>query len=283
MIRGLLAFAAVCIVFPPADLVARTLVRALAAVGPERWRHAVMLRWQNAVVAFILGVLRVPGGARVDIEASIDAQRDAGAVSAGATGGGDPGGAAAPAGRLIVCNHQSLLDIPAVIRVVRGDWPLFVTRERYRRRIPLVSVMLRLYGHTFVRQGARDPGLLERLARFAARATHPVVVFPEGHRTRDGRPLPWKTAGLRAILGARRWRVHLLVVDGLWRSVSVGEFLRELPRVRGRVVEVGTFDFDPRRDDVVAFVEMLRARQVDALERLRGAGDGPAGEVNVAG
>ncbi len=260
MIRGLVAFACVSVLFPLADLVARTLVRALASVGSPRWRHAVMLRWQNAMVGAVFGILRWVGGARVRVEARIE---------------GGPG-------HLIVGNHQSLLDIPAVMRALRGDWPLFVTRERYRRRIPLVSIMLRMYGHVFVRQGSRDPAQLERLREFARNAQHPVVVFPEGHRTRTGELLPWKKAGLRAILQTRPWTVHLLVIDGLWRSVSIGEFVRELPHVRARVVEAGTFRFDPGRDDADAFIERLRRTQAEALERLRRDAS-PTPEVHVAG
>jgi 1-acyl-sn-glycerol-3-phosphate acyltransferase len=202
------------------------------------------------MVGPFLGIVRRLGGARLDVEPRVPCQ----------------------AGHLIVSNHQSLLDIPILFATVPDGYPLMIARERYARGIPAVSYAIRFYGHLTVRPGTGDPSQLAVLHRAALEADRPVVIFPEGHRTRDGEMRPWKTSGLVTLLRARPWRVHAVVIDGLWQALSVGEFVRKIPSVRARVVEAESFDFDPERDDAGAAVARLRERMCDTLHALRGAG-----------
>jgi 1-acyl-sn-glycerol-3-phosphate acyltransferase len=249
-VRGMVTFAVIGIHFLVTDLLMRIIVTPLVRLFPRR-RVAVLSFWQQRVMLRpFMAIVRRMGGARLDVEPSLPCEP----------------------GLLIVSNHQSLLDIPILSAVFPEGYPLMVARERYGRGVPLISYAIRLYGHLLVRPGHGDPRQLETLREAAQSADRPLLIFPEGHRTRDGEMRPWKTSGLAVLLGARRWRVHAVVIDGLWQALSVPEFVREIPSVRARVVEAGAYDFDPATDDVDAFVTQLRERMCDTLHALRGAG-----------
>jgi hypothetical protein len=121
-----------------------------------------------------------------------------------------------------------------------------------------------------------DPGApigpqTEALERVARETPHPLVLYPEGTRTRDGEVGAWKTGALRAILGARSWDVHLLVVDGFWRSARWSEFVSNVGRIRGRTTRMGPFRSPPPGEDPEPFVSEMRARMCARLAAMRAA------------
>src|SRR5439155_3181188 len=114
---------------------------------------------------------------------------------------------------LIVMNHQSLLDIPTVVLMVDPYVCRFVARHRYRRFVPSVSLCMRLLGCPIIDPDNRKAAL--RTMRQAARdQAHGLLVFPEGHRTRDGEIQPFHAAGLEIMLRERLLPVYLVVTDG---------------------------------------------------------------------
>src|SRR5690606_29027752 len=92
--------------------------------------------------------------------------------------------------------------------------PRIVTRARYARGKPLISHMVRLYQYPVVDPRATVRGHLTRIAQAARDSPVPIVLYPEGTRTRDGSLGEWREAGLRAILAERRWTVYMMVADG---------------------------------------------------------------------
>ena len=178
-------------------------------------------------------------------------------------------GIPAQPGLLVLMNHQSLLDIPLVFACFTDGYPMVVTRERYRTGYPLVSHMIRLYGHPTVRPGEHAAVQLEALRRTAATCDRPVVIYPEGSRTRDGEVRPFKTAGLKAILSARRWSVHVVVGDGLWAMARVGGFVGHVSSARIHLEDAGPFAFDPEKDDVDTFCAAMEKEMVRKLAEMR--------------
>ncbi len=174
------------------------------------------------------------------------------------------------AGTLIVMNHQSLLDIPMAVQACSPGYPLFVTRARYAKGIPLISHMLRLYDHPLVHPGRGGRRQLVELARRAVTMEVPLLIFPEGGRTRDGQVRPFQPGGLQAILSARPWNVYLMVVDGFWQCARIGDFTAGVSQVDAKVSRLGPFAFDPAQDDRDAFAQDMRDRLVAELARLRG-------------
>jgi 1-acyl-sn-glycerol-3-phosphate acyltransferase len=176
----------------------------------------------------------------------------------------------AQGGILIVSNHQSLVDIVVAFLCVPDAYPQMVAHYRYMRGIPLVSHMLRLYGHIPVYPGRKGRVEIERLGELARAAEHPIVIYPEGHRTPDGEIQRWKRAGLQAFLSARPWTVHVLVVDGLWKSARLPDFIRTVTRIRCRAEAVGPFEYDGTgQENHDEFIDRLERAMCDKLAQMR--------------
>jgi 1-acyl-sn-glycerol-3-phosphate acyltransferase len=204
----------------------------------------------RAMAIHVLWILRVVGGVKIDDRARI------------------PG----VEGVLVISNHQSLLDIPIVVRAIVDSHPRIVTRRRYARRIPLISLLLRLSRSPFVDSKTPLEAQLASLAEVARTTEQPIVIFPEGHRSKDGRVRPFKRAGLGAILAARPWSVYLVAVDGLWRAGKFVHLASSLSNLRGRVVSSGPIAWPGPGADAGAFIDEMERRLTADLERMRSEG-----------
>jgi 1-acyl-sn-glycerol-3-phosphate acyltransferase len=130
--------------------------------------------------------------------------------------------------------------------------------------------MISLYGHIPVQPGRTGRSELEALRKIARASTLPILIYPEGHRTRDGEIRPWKRAGLDTFLSTREWSVYVVVVDGLWHVARLTDFVRNISRVRCRVEAVGPFQYDGRnRAGHDEFVNELHRVMCDKLRDMR--------------
>lgn len=248
MLRGTLALVCISVQFLLADLVQRLIIAPLVRLAPGR-RDRVLTGWTRVMASGTLATLRWAGGAHFDLRARIPAR----------------------SGILILMNHQSLMDIPLAFKCLEGDRPEIVTRKRYGRWIPLVSHLLRLDGHPLVEPGKVTQEEIRELAEVAAAGDRPLLVFPEGHRTRDGEIRRFRKTGLRAILGRRRWTVHVIVLDGLRHCARLKDFIRNISSVRARIEAVGPFESPAPDGDIDAFLEEMRNEMCRKLEEIRGS------------
>lgn len=255
-LRGYLAMGTICAGLLLCDLVQRLLI------GPWLWlrpgsRRAVLGRWMQFLERLIAWPLEVVGGASLPPRLRVVPCRP---------------------GVLIVINHQSLLDIPLGVRALESGYLRLVTRRRYARSIPLISHLIRLYRNPVVDPEA-SPGdgrrMLKRLREIARDSDVPLMIYPEGTRTRDGEIGPFRPAGLGLILRARAFEVHAFVVDGLWQHAKFQHLLGSLGAIDARMEYVGRFDWSDPKADPEPFVDDLRRRMVDTLAEMRGAGATP--------
>ena len=228
------------------DLIQRLLIAPMAKLLPGS-RDALLTKWQRIGVHVVIFLLRRMGGARFGALPEIPASP----------------------GVLILMNHQSLIDIPLVVASMRGVYPRILTRTRYKRGVPLVSHMARLYRYPFVDPRATLRGDLERLRGEQAASKHPLVVYPEGTRTKTGRIGPFKTLGLATILAARRWSVYVVVADGLWQRARLRDLLGDLSAMRVRVECKGPFGSPPSDVDPVPFIIEMRGVMTATLDEMR--------------
>ena len=103
---------------------------------------------------------------------------------------------ALPSGPFIaVANHESILD---VFLVSRAPWEMKWMAKASLFRIPWIGLMFRLSGDIPIDRGERSSAVkaLRRARRYLERGM-PVMLFPEGTRSRDGRLLPFKAGAFR--------------------------------------------------------------------------------------
>jgi 1-acyl-sn-glycerol-3-phosphate acyltransferase len=170
---------------------------------------------------------------------------------------------------LIVANHQSLTDILQITLLSTPRVPAFVTRRRYERFVPLVSACIRMLGCPIV-DPRRDPeGSLAEVRRGARELPHGILIFPEGHRSRDGNVLPFRPAGMLAVLEERRTPVYLVLNDGAWRVARLTDLLFRVHLIDAHAEVLGPFEPPQDPAERPAFVRMLRDTLVARLEQHR--------------
>ncbi len=99
---------------------------------------------------------------------------------------------------VIVCNHQSVLDIFALFAALPYELRFVAKKELFR--IPLIGFAMHRSGHILVDRVAG--GQAVRHALKIARRGHPIVFFAEGHRYADDQVHPFHDgAAWLAILG----------------------------------------------------------------------------------
>jgi 1-acyl-sn-glycerol-3-phosphate acyltransferase len=168
---------------------------------------------------------------------------------------------------LAVMNHQSLLDIPTAVLMGAPYSPWFITRRRYGRFVPAVSLSIRLLGCPLIEPRDRR-GSLEVLRDTARRQPHGVLIFPEGHRSPDGELRPFKTAGAELILRERPVPVYLVVTDGFWTCRRLVDFVFDMHKIDGWTEVLGPFEPAPGQG-AGDFLDGLRERMAAHLEGMR--------------
>jgi len=188
-------------------------------------------------------------------------------------------GAIPPESCIVVMNHQSVLDIPLGIYLIPGPYPLIPTRDRYKRGIPGISPLVRLARYPCVsqRRTARRAELqaLAEAASQVARGERSFLIFPEGHRTRDGNIGRFMRNGLRMVLGDAARPIYCIVVDGIAQSRTFADAMTRFAGMTVRLRVIGPFALDDP-GSIDPFIDMLRDRMVAALAQLRGTSDEPA-------
>lgn len=169
---------------------------------------------------------------------------------------------------VIVGNHQSLVDVVPIVRMMDPRVPAFVARSRYAK-VPVIGAAMRMARCPLVDPRRDREGAVAAVAEAARTLDNGLLIFPEGHRTLDGEIRPWRAAGLLAILAARRVPVYLVVTDGLWQSRTLADFVFGVHRLRGETEAMGPVVPPDDARELPAFVEGLREAMIERLAEMR--------------
>jgi 1-acyl-sn-glycerol-3-phosphate acyltransferase len=235
-------------------------IRPLCALFPER-RSGIVRGWLRTHAYVVLGMAEHIGGLKIHVR-----------------------GVLPETAIIVLMNHQSLFDIPVGVRMVRGPYPIIPTRDKYTSGVPIISSLARLAGFPSLSQGERaTKGELKAMVAAAdqvAAGERSFLIFPEGHRSRDGELQPFMTPGLHLLFRRAQNRpVYLLVVDGLWRMRGIKDIALHIGDHQPCVEVLGPYDIpaDPREHE--AFIASLRDTMAAALSRLRAAEPDPVALV----
>ena len=229
-----------------ADVIQRFVIVPLTWVASAR-KDRVLAVWQRWIAGTLIGIVRFIGGGKLEPFPTIPS---------------------AP-GVLVLMNHQSLLDIPIVIRCLEHGYPRIVTRQRYARWVPLISRMIKLYAYPVVDPTIGMKGQLKLLRSVARDPRVPIVVFPEGTRSRDGELLPFRRGAVDTLLRHRQWTVYLATADGSLPCGRLRDMVKGVDTVHSRVSVSGPFDTPSDPKDIQPWLKEMEGRMRKTLAELR--------------
>lgn len=175
---------------------------------------------------------------------------------------------------IVVSNHQSLLDIPIIMKILpRGFRARFVAKHELAWGIPLISLLLRTSGHCLVKrkgdalQAVRTVSAMAR--KCMVEGTIPVI-FPEGTRSRTGALGTFHSAGYRKILEVEALPMLVVAVEGGLQVAKLKDFFRNFGRTAYSVRFLAVLPAPGTRRDALATLEKSRELIEKSLEVMRG-------------
>ena len=175
----------------------------------------------------------------------------------------------------IVANHQAILDIMQITLLGRPYAPAFIARTRYQKWVPHVSACIRMIRCPLIDPKGDRLGAVKTIRRAAQELPNGIVIFPEGHRTRDGEVRPFRTVGVEALLRAKRVPVYIVVTDGLWMARRFVDNIFQIHLIDAWSAVYGPYEIPEDKADIPAFIEHLRTEIVTRLGEHRSGGEEP--------
>ncbi len=129
--------------------------------------------------------------------------------------------------KIVVSNHQSMFDIPLISWHLHKHSPKFISKIELGKGIPSISFNLRRGGHALIdRKNPKQS--IPTIANFASYITEnrfASVIFPEGTRSKNGKPKAFATTGLKILFKkAPDALVVPVTINDSWKLVRFGSF-----------------------------------------------------------
>ena len=162
---------------------------------------------------------------------------------------------------LIVSNHQSLADIPALAAAFPRHALRYVAKKSLSHGIPYVSTSLRWGLHALIsRTGDYRAGNKE-LRRFAGLTQQGIcpVVFPEGTRSRTGQVNSFYTGAVRIILEQSPIPVLSVAVDGGYHLSTLTRLLKNLRGAHYRVKPLTLYPIPKGKREISELLVRMQA------------------------
>lgn len=128
---------------------------------------------------------------------------------------------------IFVANHQSLYDIIGIIWYLRKFHAKFVSKKELGKGIPSVSYNLRHGGSVLIDR--KDPKqalpVIKGLGEYIEKHKRSAVIFPEGTRSKTGKPKEFAQSGLKILCKyAPSAYVVPITINNSWEMVKFGAF-----------------------------------------------------------
>jgi 1-acyl-sn-glycerol-3-phosphate acyltransferase len=128
---------------------------------------------------------------------------------------------------IFVSNHQSLYDVALFCWFVRRFHPKFVSKIELGKGIPSISYNLRHGGSVMIDR--KDPKksipIIKSLGEYIEKHKRSAVIFPEGTRSKDGKPKVFSSTGVKILCNAAPSAyVVPVTINNSWKFVKYGLF-----------------------------------------------------------
>jgi len=128
---------------------------------------------------------------------------------------------------IFVANHQSLYDIIGMIWFLRKFHPKFVSKKELGRNIPSISFNLNHGGSVLIdrKDSKQAIPLIKGLSEYIEKHQRSAVIFPEGTRSKNGKPKEFSKSGLKILCKyAPSAYVVPITINNSWKFVKYGFF-----------------------------------------------------------
>jgi 1-acyl-sn-glycerol-3-phosphate acyltransferase len=126
---------------------------------------------------------------------------------------------------IFVANHQSLYDIAGIIWFLRKFHPKFVSKKELGKGIPSISYNLRHGGSVLIdrKEPKQAIPVITKLGHYIEQHTRSAVIFPEGTRSKTGKPKEFAQTGLKILCkAAPSAYVVPITINNSWKFVKYG-------------------------------------------------------------
>jgi len=166
---------------------------------------------------------------------------------------------------IIVANHQSMYDIPAIVLGFRKYYPRFISKIELGKNLPSISYNLK-HGHSaLIDRSNRSQSVKEifKLGRLTQEKKQAACIFPEGTRSKDGKLKPFKRAGIETLLRAAPDAIIVpFAIKGHDRLTSSGMF----PMHFGQRISYTVLDaIEPKGQDIEDLIKIVHTKIKEEL------------------
>jgi 1-acyl-sn-glycerol-3-phosphate acyltransferase len=128
---------------------------------------------------------------------------------------------------IFVSNHQGLYDIIGTTWFLRKYHPKFVSKIELGKGIPSISYNLNHGGSVLIDR--KDPKqalpALKKLAEYIEKTNRSAVIYPEGTRSRNGKPGIFAASGLKILCKyAPNALIVPVTINNSWKVFRYGNF-----------------------------------------------------------
>lgn len=161
---------------------------------------------------------------------------------------------------IIVANHQSTLDIPAVIIGFRKNHPKFISKIELGKGIPSISYNLKHGGSVLIDRKNRSQSVKDilMLGKHIEKNNYAACIFPEGTRTKTGKLGAFMPAGIASLYKTSPSAIIVpFVIDGNHEIMKNGYF----PMTVGCHLKLTVLDpIDPKGQDLTELTQQIEDR-----------------------
>jgi 1-acyl-sn-glycerol-3-phosphate acyltransferase len=167
---------------------------------------------------------------------------------------------------IIISNHQSMMDIPPIIWLLRKHHVKFIAKKELTNLIPSISFNLKKGGSLLIdrKKGKKSVQQIREYAKTLVERGHSVCIFPEGTRSKFGKIKEFKAGGVQALVeGSNGIPIVPFVVHGNHKIFNKGMF----PLQMGQTVMYEILDpVDPNSMKPEEVAEFIQSKIEIALE-----------------